>query len=91
MILIGNCIYKVILSFFFVVVFCFLFFKPADSVGGVIPIETCPWSVCPCGRVAVRNRYFSLNFDSIATKISHNLDQTSPSPACARRDDLSNF
>ena len=47
--------------------------------------------VTMCGRVAVRNRYFSFNFDSIATKILHNLEQTLPSPACARRDDSSNF
>ena len=40
-------------------------FKPADSVGGTIPIET-------CGRVSVRNHYFSFNFGSIATKILHN-------------------
>ena len=40
-----------------------LVFKPADSVSGVIPIET---------RVSDRNRYFSFNFGSIATKISYN-------------------
>ena len=36
------------------------------SSSGFILIETCS-PVWPCGRSAVRNRYFSFNFDSIAT------------------------
>ena len=61
--------------------------SPQTLPAGLYPSKR----VCPCGRVSVRNRYFSFNFDTIATKIVHNLDQTFSSPACALRDDLLNF
>ena len=65
--------------------------KPADSVGRVTPIVNV-WCVRPCGRVSVCPfvTAISFNFDSIATKILHIVEQTLPSPACARCDDLSN-
>ena len=63
------------------------FLSPLTLSAGLYPSKR----VSPCVRVAVGNRYFSFNFDSIATKLSHILDQTFPSPACARRDDSSNF
>ena len=50
------------------------FLSPLTLSAGLYPSKR----VCPCGRVSVRNRYFSFNFCVIATKISHNQGHSIP-------------
>ena len=55
---------------------------------GFNAIETClaVWRV-----VCIRNRYFSVTFSWIDTKLFHHLEKTFPQLACARLDDSIRF